>query len=455
MKRKVGLLLAVAFGAATVFLAWRAYLNSPVQQLKREIERLKKEGEPVSVRDLVPPVPSHLDGTPYYQQAIAQLGAVPEPAPLSLELFSLSPPQPINRAEIARALQMVQPALKTLRHAVSYPHLRLADWSRFEENPIAFSADIFPHFARFRRFTRLLMAEAFWRKQQGDMDGAMESCVTALRLTRRLGDEPTLIGFLVQSAMFAITAATLEWLLDDKDASAKAYRALLAELRTFDIDRDAVRSLQMERAMALAFYDSLSKASVKELLPLNDKGEINLALLLSKRSVMAQTSLEMLAHMGHLIAIARKGPPYDWTTLRRLGREVESHVNRSINLGKWKGYKVTWRPFALLRLWVATDAEARAKQFALFHARHRLAMVAIALWLYRHEHGRYLENLQALVPRYLPQVPLDPFDGRPLRYQHLKSGFKLWSVGPNLKDDGGLKTKQWPLKGDIVWTAAR
>ncbi len=452
MKRKVGLLLAVAFGAAMVFLAWHAYQNRPVRRLEREIKRLKEAGEPVSIRDLVPPVPPHLDGTPLYQRAFAQLGAVPESVRRKLEDFAFpaSPRQPINRSEIAKALQMVQPALETLRRAVSYPHLRLADWSRFEENPIA--ADIFPQFARFRHFTRLLMAEALWRKQQGDMDGAMESCVTALRLTRRLGDEPTLIGFLVQRAIFAITAATLERLLEDKDASAKAYRALLAELQAFDIDRDVVRSLQMERVMALAFYDSLSKASVKELLLL-DEGEINLALLLSKRSVMAQTSLEVLAHMGRLIAIVRKGPPYDWALLRRLGKEVESRANRSVTLGKWRSKKVTWRPFAFLEFWV--PYEQSPLNFALFHARHRLAMAAIALKLYRREQGRYPENLQALVPRYLPQVPTDPFDGKPLRYQRLKSGFKLWSVGRDLKDDGGLKTKQWWVKGDIVWIARR
>ncbi len=430
MKRKVGLLLAVAFGAATVFLAWRAYLNSPVQQLKREIERLKKEGEPVSVRDLVPPVPSHLDGTPYYQQAIAQLGAVPERALLSLENFlSPFPPQPINRAEIARALQMVQPALKTLRHAVSYPHLRLADWSRFEENPIAFSADIFPHFARFRRFTRLLMAEAFWRKQQGDMDGAMESCVIALRLTRRLGDEPTLITFLVQDTMFAITASTLKRLLDDKDASARAYWALLAELQAFDIDCDFVRSLQMERVTELALCNWWMSKPQSILI----------------RGVIARAALEMLACMEQVLAILRQGVPYDWATLERLRKKLESRQQPLAFLG-------------LGRELAKTSLETYLKSIpkaAQFHARHRLAMVAIALKLYRREHGRYPENLQALVPRYLPQVPLDPFDGKPLRYQRLKSGFKLWSVGPDLKDDGGLKTKQWWLKGDMVWTAKR
>ncbi|MFA0747150.1 MAG: hypothetical protein EORIYHIE_001019, partial [Candidatus Fervidibacter sp.] len=45
-----------------------------------------------------------------------------------------------------------------------------------------------------------------------------------------------------------------------------------------------------------------------------------------------------------------------------------------------------------------------------FHALQRLGQVAVALRLYRHEHGRYPETLEELVPKYLPSLPIDPFD---------------------------------------------
>jgi hypothetical protein len=43
------------------------------------------------------------------------------------------------------------------------------------------------------------------------------------------------------------------------------------------------------------------------------------------------------------------------------------------------------------------------------------------------------QSLDALVPGYLPDVPADPFDGKPLRY-NTKA---LWCTGPDLTDDGG------------------
>jgi hypothetical protein len=89
-----------------------------------------------------------------------------------------------------------------------------------------------PVFGHLREFARLLSAEALQRKRKGDVDGALESCQTILKLCRHMDDEPFLIAFLVQRAIFAIGARSLwDEVLSDADASATAYRAVLAELR--------------------------------------------------------------------------------------------------------------------------------------------------------------------------------------------------------------------------------
>lgn len=43
--------------------------------------------------------------------------------------------------------------------------------------------------------------------------------------------------------------------------------------------------------------------------------------------------------------------------------------------------------------------------------------IAVALELYRHEHGAYPERLEALVPKYFAMIPPDAFDGEPLVYE--------------------------------------
>jgi hypothetical protein len=65
-------------------------------------------------------------------------------------------------------------------------------------------------------------------------------------------------------------------------------------------------------------------------------------------------------------------------------------------------------------------------------------------------------SLQELVPKYMPDIPLDPFDGAPLRY-HIRPDGKwiVYSVGPNQIDEGGEQTKGDPRNytdsGDVVF----
>ncbi|HAV62504.1 MAG TPA: hypothetical protein DCY13_09090 [Verrucomicrobiales bacterium] len=78
-----------------------------------------------------------------------------------------------------------------------------------------------------------------------------------------------------------------------------------------------------------------------------------------------------------------------------------------------------------------------------------LATVGCAVERYRLAEGRYPEDLDALVARYLMAIPND-VDGQPLRYRLEPDGsFVLYFIGTDLKDDGGAPTPSSP--GDWVW----
>jgi hypothetical protein len=65
-------------------------------------------------------------------------------------------------------------------------------------------------------------------------------------------------------------------------------------------------------------------------------------------------------------------------------------------------------------------------------------MTMYALRAYQLEHGQYPENLKALAPMYLHQIPTDPFDGvAPLHYQLQGKKYLLWSIGPDGVDNHG------------------
>jgi hypothetical protein len=84
-------------------------------------------------------------------------------------------------------------------------------------------------------------------------------------------------------------------------------------------------------------------------------------------------------------------------------------------------------------------------------ANFRLALTAVALEQFRAAHNnRYPASLSELTPDYLVATLMDPFDGQPLRYRKQGTGYVLYSIGADLKDDGGKPMNG--KNGDIVFT---
>ncbi|MEM1109880.1 MAG: hypothetical protein AAGH99_14445 [Planctomycetota bacterium] len=76
-----------------------------------------------------------------------------------------------------------------------------------------------------------------------------------------------------------------------------------------------------------------------------------------------------------------------------------------------------------------------------------LEPVALALAQYRLDQGKYPPLLQSLIPDYLEELPDDLFGNRSLRYRRDGQGYRLYSIGSNLVDDGGVHDFE---NGDIV-----
>jgi hypothetical protein len=93
----------------------------------------------------------------------------------------------------------------------------------------------------------------------------------------------------------------------------------------------------------------------------------------------------------------------------------------------------------------------RAEATALANeTKRQLAVTALALARHHLAVGSYPDRLEDLVPRFLAAVPMDPVDGRALRYRREDPQFpRLYSVGLNGKDDGGWGKAQGAP--DEVW----
>ena len=87
------------------------------------------------------------------------------------------------------------------------------------------------------------------------------------------------------------------------------------------------------------------------------------------------------------------------------------------------------------------------------------ALAMLALAEYQRVNGTYPAALAELVPRWLPRVPIDYADLKPLRYQRLERGFLLYSIGGDGKDDGGRGVRSpsdsYPMAPDVVFSQVK
>jgi hypothetical protein len=94
-------------------------------------------------------------------------------------------------------------------------------------------------------------------------------------------------------------------------------------------------------------------------------------------------------------------------------------------------------------IWIAGEHRAPSRMYSI-RAAFSLARAAIACRIYELRYGHLPSDVNVLVEAaILPEVPLDPMDGEPIRYK--PEDRKLWSIGYDLVDNGGERT---PMQGE-------
>lgn len=76
-----------------------------------------------------------------------------------------------------------------------------------------------------------------------------------------------------------------------------------------------------------------------------------------------------------------------------------------------------------------------------------LNRVAIALAIYRAEHGQYPDDLTQLVPEVISKLPVDLYHAKLFVYQRDADGYLLYCTGENEIDDGGSNQYRMILAG--------
>jgi hypothetical protein len=163
------------------------------------------------------------------------------------------------------------------------------------------------------------------------------------------------------------------------------------------------------------------------------------SLMFSYMTLENRTTEEYNDHTRILIKAAEQ----NWTLACRAGKEVSSQDD--LPSPRWK---LILKPNAGGRILTAYLDGHRLHMISKscgLSAQHRMTVVVLALRRFEFARGCLPASLQELVPVYLSAVPIDPFDGQPLRWDAQKKW--LYSVSENQTDDRGAHVDPEKVNG--------
>jgi hypothetical protein len=294
---------------------------------------------------------------------------------------------------------------------------------------------LLPHLQQTRELANVLWYDSFLRAQDGELEQALTSMHALVQTGRSIGDEPFLVSMLVRLAIRNMSIRATERVLAQGEVADSGLAKLQAALMQEEKEPLLINSLRGERAAFDLFLEGLDSGSI-------DSSDLSMMFagggpgrsakqtgwdwlddkLASAWPTLAAGSIPknraaLLDHFTQVIELAREPLHLQESKMR----ELEEASRTLPPLG---------------RILIPASSKSAAA-FRRCQAETRCAIVALAAERFRLATGRWPETLSELTPKYLPQIPNDPFDGAPLRYRKTPEGALIYTVGPDGKDDGG------------------
>ena len=143
-----------------------------------------------------------------------------------------------------------------------------------------------------------------------------------------------------------------------------------------------------------------------------------------------------------------------WIDIAQLPSHEQAAAEQQLELAIRNSPKTAVLPRLIFPSVTKLGAASRRK-----HAILRCTIVSLAAERYRQANKSCPDSLDKLCPQFLEAVPLDPFDGAPLRYRRVEDGVIIYAVGDDGVDNGGnVDRKRNESDADIgfrLWDVAK
>jgi hypothetical protein len=410
--------MAIVLGglAAILLVANAWFVGTTESRLDRQLTAIREAGEPLTLADLArPPIPPEKNAATYLNRAMADVKAIEQELRAGYYEWCSNHENSLMPPDIQKSVKAVLDArpnvIPLLEQAAACPDydaqfdFTLPALDFLERWPIDCVQDN-------RNATRVLQARADLFSSQGNSDAAVHTALATFRLARHFEHNPLLIGYLLVHASRLTAVNSTVVALQSGPVSQKVRDALDAELAAQERSEGFSRAILSERAFGRDLYDTM---------PLRNfwvyaRGHWNL------------DESEYLEILDTYLALMRARGSYE-------------QLERALNGPEPKRDR---RGLAQLLLPV----------FMAHHCTHYADMARIRCL-------RVLNAVQAHAPAGSMKVPelatlglpsettTDPFNEAPLHVKRTPEGWLVYSVGQNLRDDGGKLDASANDDGDV------
>lgn len=431
-------ILFVLLAVVAAVLVVRAVLNfTEGRRLARTLADLKAKGVPLTVKYLVTLCPKGENGAPLWKAAEELYAFEGEDTKLLNEVYqNFITATPIAAEKWSALARLIE---KNRRFLDFIPDVAGKPCFQYGDTGVKSWEKKMPDGIKTLRAVRLLGLDAVLSAEKGDVRASIDRLRIGLRFAPKIAEESTLITYLIAVADARACLMFLNKAVSGREISAELLLPVLGDLGDSQINRWKTlmrNSIRGERVFFMDVGLTQNSASLQRAFGGEGWAE-RLYYWLVRPFVKRDISLNL--------------PKYAELETRSL-----SSYYRTRDF--WKPYQdylhsLPW--YAVVSKNALPDMEAAFMKAATLEALILTARVGLACRIFKSRTGEYPENLEALVPGLLTEVPVDPFTGKPLVYRREGKGFIVYSFGSNLKDDDGRSTyeiKSLVTEKDDDWT---
>jgi len=343
--------------------------------------------------------------------------------------------------ELKSLLDEQTPTLILLRQAGRKPGCHFGrDYGRVN------IATLLPGLKEVRRAAYLMALDARYRVAQGDVQTALEDVDAIFAMVEHVGGDLFLVSTLVAIAIDATATETLQEVLASQRKLPADKRITSEQLQAIDLDgrlsfrRLLSRALHAEMAAVLNTFEQICCGDPEwTRVAVSKEGEY-FDLAFPEESPCLDLYPQAQSFYRMFIATSDVASYRNW--MERFSRIAAKPYHEARSELKEFNRRFESEPKDLMTAVFMPALSRMVRHQVHGDARHRTARLALAAARYRTENGRLPESLNQLAPDYIPILPRDPVDGKPMRYRLTDEGAVIYSIGLDRKDDHGTPLEQ-------------